>query len=145
MPGRPAPTTNYLSAVLTASTLQQRNDVRLQLSQANANCYPSNSSANPIAAAIVENNNLGLWDNNLANQMQSSNDPLLSDILDQVIDFVPDDIMQLLEPTGPELPTQAMAIEFIQKSLMQYELVKSTTAVSMPSTPPAYSTANVSF
>lgn len=155
MPGRPAQTTNYLNAVLTASTLQQRNDVRQQLNQLNSNCYPATSSTN--SNATIENNNIGGWDNNnLANQMQLSNDPLLSDILDQVIDIVPDDIMHLLEPTGADLQTQGnnfqarltetMAIEVIQKSLMQYEsVVKSTASLTMPGTPPAYSTATVSI
>lgn len=151
MPGRPAQATNYLNAVLTASTLQQRH----QLNQMNSNCYPATSSTN--SNTTIENNNLGVWDNNnLTNPMQLSNDPLLSDILDQVIEIVPDDIMHLLEPIGaadlqtqgnnfPTRLTETMAIEVIQKSLMQYELVKSTSSLSMPGTPPAYSTANVSF
>lgn len=150
MPGRPVQTTNYLNAVLTASTLQQRNDVRQQLNQVNSNCYPATSSTNPNNT--LENNNVGIWDNNFT----MSNDPVLSDILDEVIDIVPDSIMQLLEPTGTDLHTQGnniqarlsetMAIEVIQKSLMQYEsVVKSTSSLSMPGTPPAYTTANVSL
>lgn len=149
MPGRPVQPTNYLSAVLT-----QRNDVRQQLNQANSNCYPATSSTTSNTA--IENNNLGVWDNNnITNQMQMSNDPMLSALLDQVIEIVPDDIMQLLEPTATDLPaqgnnfqqrlTETMAIEFIQKSLMQYEsVVKSTSTLTMLGTPPAYSTANVS-
>lgn len=154
MPGRPAQTTSYLNTVLQASTLQQRQDVRLQLSQVNSSLYPATSSTTSNTA--LENNNLGLWDNNLTNQIPLPNDPLLSDILDQVIDIVPDDIINLLGPTGAELQmqgnnlqarlTETMAIEVIQQSLMQYEtVVKSTAALSMPGTPPAYSTANVSI
>lgn len=144
MPGRPVQTTNYLNAVLTASTLQQRNDLRQQLNQVNSNCYPATSSTN--SNTNIDNNNVGFWDSNsLTNQMQLSNDPLLSAILDQVIDIVP---ANLLEPTGTDLQTQTetMAIEVIQKSLMQYEsVVKSTSSLTMPGTPPAYTTATVSI
>lgn len=143
MPGRPVQTTNYLSAVLTSSAIQQRNDLRQQLNQVNSNCYPATSSTN--SNTNIDNNNVSFWDSNsITNQMQLSNDPLLSAILDQVIDIVPN----MLEPTEPDLQTQTetMAIEVIQKSLMQYEsVVKSTSALTMPGTPPAYTTANVSI
>lgn len=155
MSGQPAQTTNYLNTVMTASSLQQHNDGRHQLNQVNSNCYPATSSTNPNTN--MENNNLGVWaNNNLAtNQIQSSNDPLLSDILDEVMSIIPDDITQLLESPGVDLQNQSnnyqtmlpetMAIEFIQKSLMQYESVVKSTASSNAGTPPAYSTANVSL
>ncbi|XP_018571152.1 nuclear receptor coactivator 1 isoform X2 [Anoplophora glabripennis] len=132
--------TNYLSAVL--SNNMQRNENR-QINQINSVCYTS------PATSSTDNNNSG-WDNN---NLQTSNDPLLSDILDQVIDIVPDDIMQLLSGSEGQQPnnfqtglSETMAINIIQKSLMQCEsAVKSPASpISMPGTPPAYSATSVS-
>nr|AYI50060.1 steroid receptor co-activator [Monochamus saltuarius] len=126
---------NYLSAVL--SNNMQRNENR-QINQINSACYTS------PATSSTDNNNSG-WDNN---NLQSSNDPVLSDILDQVIDIVPEDIMQLLDVSEGQQPnnfqtglSETMAINIIQKSLMQCEsVVKSPSSpISLPGTPPAYS------
>lgn len=92
-----------------------------------------------------------LWD------MQSSSDPLLSDILDEVVEFAPDsntDLASLLEAFGNSQNNncqqrEALAINIIQKSLMQCESVVSKTppspSISMSSTPPAYSSASVRY
>lgn len=87
-----------------------------------------------------------------------SSDPLLSDILDQVIDIVPDAvisdsnaIMNLLDAIESpqnnnnfqQAMNEKMAINAIQKSLMQCETaVKSPSSptISLAGTPPAYST-----
>ncbi|XP_072762171.1 uncharacterized protein [Anoplolepis gracilipes] len=88
------------------------------------------------------------WDN-------QSSDPDLSEILDQVIDFVPDEpsadtspIANLLNPLIPlEAPSnvmnEKMAINAIQESLMLCENAVNPTSstITMPGTPPAYSTA----
>lgn len=86
------------------------------------------------------------WDN-------QSSDPDLSDILDQVIDFVPDEVitdsstianlLDVIEAPQNNPMNEKMAINAIQKSLMLCEnAVNSTSSsITMPSTPPAYSTA----
>ncbi|KAJ8942844.1 hypothetical protein NQ314_009906 [Rhamnusium bicolor] len=138
MAGRPQ-NTNYLNAVLSANNMQ-RNENR-QMNQVNSVCYTS------PATSSTDNNNSG-WDNNL----QTSNDPLLSDILDQVIDIVPDDIMHLIDGSDGQQSqnfqtglSETMAINIIQKSLMQCESVVKSPAspISMSGTPPAYSSANI--
>lgn len=90
-----------------------------------------------------------------------SSDPYLSDLLDEVIDIVPDAvvadtaIMGILEAIESHqnsnlqnaMQEKAMAINAIQKSLMQCETaVKSPSSptipsISLPGTPPAYSAA----
>ncbi|XP_074027030.1 basic helix-loop-helix family member taiman isoform X4 [Leptinotarsa decemlineata] len=138
LPGRPTHT-NYLSSVLSSANSIQRTEMR-QMNQINSSCYTSASSS-------TENNNLG-WDNN---NVHTSADPLLSELLDQVIDFVPEDIMHLLDGAGNQPPlnyhpmNEAVAINNIQKSLMLCEsAVKSPLSpISMPATPPAYSAANL--
>lgn len=90
--------------------------------------------------------------------MQSSSDPLLSDILDQVIEIAPEavmsgntDLLHLLDVIDSTQNNnnfqqrEALAINIIQKSLMQCEsAVSKTPGISMPGTPPAYSSASVS-
>lgn len=133
--------TSYLNSVL--SNNMQRNENR-QINQINSACYTS------PATSSTDNNN-SAWDNN---NLQSSNDPLLSDILDQVIDIVPDDIMQLLDGSDGQQTnnfqtglSETMAINIIQKSLMQCESVVKSPAspISLPGTPPAYSATSVSI
>ncbi|XP_043275329.1 nuclear receptor coactivator 2-like isoform X12 [Venturia canescens] len=88
------------------------------------------------------------WDN-------QSSDPDLSDILDQVIEFVPDEaiaasrltessaIANLLDAIESPPMNEKMAINAIQKSLMLCETAVNPTSstITMPGTPPAYSTA----
>ncbi|KAF5290781.1 hypothetical protein FQA39_LY14624 [Lamprigera yunnana] len=140
-PGRP-PNTNYLNQMLTPSDSMQRTQNR-QFNQMDSGQYV------PIGGSSGD-----IWD------MQSS-DPLLSDILDQVIDIVPDvmtnnhsDLLHLLEVMDSqqnnyqqrEALSEKMAINIIQKSLMQCETVvvnkqpsPSSPTITMPGTPPAYS------
>ncbi|KAJ8920909.1 hypothetical protein NQ315_015702, partial [Exocentrus adspersus] len=131
---------SYLNTVL--SNNMQRNENR-QINQINSTCYTS------PATSSTDNNNAP-WDNN---NMQTCNDPLLSDILDQVIDIVPDDIMHLLDGSDGQQSnnfqtglSETMAINIIQKSLMQCESVVKSPAspISLPGTPPAYSATSVS-
>ncbi|VEN49414.1 unnamed protein product, partial [Callosobruchus maculatus] len=78
-------------------------------------------------------------------------DPMLSEILEQVIDIVPDDLMHLLDGAasgagissdGQQLSlSETAAINMIQRSLMQCESVMLKTGQSGMATPPAYSTA----
>lgn len=110
---------------------------RGQFTQMDTNTYAT------AATSSTENS----WD------IQSSSDPLLSDILDQVIDIVPDAdssaIMHLLDAMESpqnnnfqQVMNEKMAINAIQKSLMLCEsAVKSPSSptISMPGTPPAYS------
>ncbi|XP_008555470.1 nuclear receptor coactivator 3 isoform X2 [Microplitis demolitor] len=86
------------------------------------------------------------WDN-------QSSDPALSEILDQVMEFVPDEVMVdpstmanlLLDSVEPpnDPMKEKMAINAIQKSLMLCESAVNPTSstITMPSTPPAYSSA----
>ncbi|CAH1280585.1 unnamed protein product [Diabrotica balteata] len=136
LPGRQQ-TTNYLSNVLSSNNNVQRNDNR-QMNQVNSSCFAS------PATSTTDNS---IWDTN----MQPSNDPLLSELLDQVIEFVPDEIMQLLDGGDGQQSnnfamSEAVAINNIQKSLMQCEtVVKSPgSLISLSGNPPAYSSANLS-
>ncbi|KAB0798164.1 hypothetical protein PPYR_09157 [Photinus pyralis] len=145
-PGRP-PNTSYLNQMLQPGENMQRTQTR-QFNQIDSGQYV------PVNASTTD-----LWD------MQSS-DPLLSDILDQVIDIVPDavmtnnnsDLLHLLETIDAqqnnyqqrEALSEKMAINIIQKSLMQCETVvvnkqqsPSSPTISMPGTPPAYSSATM--
>lgn len=143
MPGRP-PATNYLNQMLTPTEGggMQRMQTR-QITQIGTVSYSS-----PATSSTDQ-----LWD------MQTSSDALLSDILDQVIDIVPEDnnadILNLLESietsqnnnSFQQPISEKMAINIIQKSLMQCESVvksPSSPTVTMPGTPPAYSSASVS-
>lgn len=74
MPNRPP--TNYLNAILSPqNNMQQRTDNRLLSQAISGGCYNSaNTTSN------TDNNNT--WSEN--NNIQSSNDPDLSEILDQV-------------------------------------------------------------
>lgn len=142
MPGRPA-TTNYLNQMLTPSdNMQQQRNQSRQVNQVGGYNAPAVSGAG----------------DNIWADMQGNSDPLLSDILDQVIDIVPDDsntdLLNLLDSIETsqnnnsfQPMTETMAINIIQKSLMQCESVvksPSSPTVSMPGTPPAYSSATVS-
>ncbi|XP_066596112.1 nuclear receptor coactivator 2 isoform X2 [Prorops nasuta] len=87
------------------------------------------------------------WDNN------QSSDPDLSDILDQVIEFVPDEaitdssaianLLDVIEESQNNAMNEKMAINAIQKSLMLCETAVNPTSstITIPVTPPAYSTA----
>lgn len=145
MPGRP-PNTSYLTQMLTPTdnNMQQRTQNR-QCNQIGTSSY------NPPPTSSGE----ALWD------MQTNADALLSDILDQVIEIVPDDsntdILNLLETmeasqnnnSFQQPMTEKMAINIIQKSLMMQceSVVKSPSSPTVslpPGTPPAYSSASVS-
>lgn len=149
MPGRP-PGTSYLNQILTPNSdnhnIQNQHNVRQQPNRQ----FSQMDTTYATAASSTENS----WD------MQSS-DPYLSDILDQVIDIVPDavitdnsaimNILEAMENTQNSNMQHAlnekMAISAIQKSLMQCEsAVKSPSSptipsISLPGTPPAYSAA----
>ncbi|KAL3282539.1 hypothetical protein HHI36_005719 [Cryptolaemus montrouzieri] len=142
IPSRPQ--TNYLNAILSPqNNMQQRTENRLS-QVISSGCYISPPTSNP------DNNNTWAENNNL----QSSNDPLLSDILDQVMDFVPDDLMHLLDSVDSQPNSyqtgemsEKMAINIIQKSLMQVEnVMKSPTSpnIAISGTPPSYSSATIS-
>lgn len=153
MPGRPP--SSYLNQMLTPNSdnnniqnshRQQQPNNRGQYTQMDTNTYAT------AATSSTENS----WDTH-------SSDPYLSDILDQVIDIVPDAeitdnsaIMNLLEVMESQNSSnnnmqhainEKMAINAIQKSLMQCETaVKSPSSPTIPSislsgTPPAYSAA----
>lgn len=145
MPGRPP---SYLNQMLTPnSDLQNPHNVNRNRNQFGMEQgYPSTASSS------TDNS----WN-------AQSSDPYLSDLLDEVIDIVPDavmtdntTIMNLLEAIESPQNTnnlqaamneKAMAINAIQKSLMQCEsAVKSPSSptipsISLPGTPPAYSAA----
>ncbi|CAD6227526.1 GSCOCG00001209001-RA-CDS [Cotesia congregata] len=86
------------------------------------------------------------WDN-------QSSDPALSELLDQVIEFVPDEVitdssaivslLDVIEQPQNNSMNEKMAINAIQKSLMLCESAVNSTSstITMPSTPPAYSSA----
>lgn len=87
MPGRPPqqPTSNYLNAVLTGNNnnnLQRSSETVRLLNQTttNSNCFSVPVS---IDNSLNLNNNTG-WQNNNLDSLQMLNDPLLSDILDEV-------------------------------------------------------------
>lgn len=145
-PGRP-PNTNYLNQMLTPGDNMQRSQNR-QFNQIDSGSY------------VPATSNVDIWD------IQSSSDPLLSDILDQVIDIVPDavmtnstDLLNLLETIDAtqnnnnfqqrEPISEKMAINIIQKSLMQCESAvnksPSSPTISLSGTPPAYSSTTVSY
>ncbi|XP_046737418.1 hypoxia-inducible factor 1-alpha isoform X9 [Diprion similis] len=83
----------------------------------------------------------------------SGSDPILSDLLDQVIDIVPDTItdptaiinlLDIIEsPQNNAVDEKIAAINAIHKSLILCETVVNPTSstITMPGTPPAYSTA----
>ncbi|CAH0558274.1 unnamed protein product [Brassicogethes aeneus] len=125
--------TNYLS-----SQLQQAVNQNLQR-QVASGCFTS------PATSSTDNNNTGWENNNMQNDLE------LSVILDEVIDHIPDDVMHLLGTSEAQQTnnfhttlSETMAINIIQKNLMQCESVVKSPAspISLPGTPPAYSTAN---
>ncbi|KAF2881852.1 hypothetical protein ILUMI_24316 [Ignelater luminosus] len=138
-PGRP-PNTNYLN--LTPGDNMQRTQNH-QFNQIDSGQYAPATTANT-----------DVWD------MQTSSDPLLSDILDQVIDIDPDAVCntELFNFLGSvdtaannNFPHRGEAakvvINRIQKSLMQFEAdvnkSLSSPTISLPGTPPAYSSATM--
>lgn len=144
MSGR-APT-SYLNQMLTPnSDMQNPHNVNRNRTQFGMDQFQSTASSSTDSS----------WN-------MHSSDPYLSDLLDEVIDIVPDAvmtdnsaIMNILEamesPQNNSNLQQAlnekMAINAIQKSLMQCEsAVKSPSSptipsISLPGTPPAYSAA----
>ena len=147
---RSSTTTIYLNPQLGSNdNNMQRNQNRQMINQFENNSFATSAQSNVDPTS--------LWN------MQSS-DPLLSDILDQVIDIVPDvvmtdsnDILQLLnvidQPQTNSYPqhdamSEKMAINIIQKSLMQFETdvnSPSSPNINLPATPPAYPTVTVSI
>ncbi|XP_056647099.1 nuclear receptor coactivator 3 isoform X3 [Diorhabda sublineata] len=134
MPGRPSQAnSNYLNN-LSSNSNMQRNRINL----VNSSCFSS------PATSTTDN---CIWDPNL----QASADPLLSELLDQVIDFVPDVGIMLLDGGDGQQNnnfalSEAVAINNIQKSLMQCESVVTSpgSPVSLSGNPPAYSSSNLS-
>ncbi|XP_060517489.1 nuclear receptor coactivator 2-like isoform X3 [Cylas formicarius] len=93
---------------------------------------PSSTYTPPVSAS--DNNSAWVDNANLLASATSVTDPVLSELLDEVIDIVPDSDYQ----SGL---SEAWAIYTIQKSLMQCEsAVKSPTSpnISLPAKPPAY-------
>ncbi|CAH1971645.1 unnamed protein product [Acanthoscelides obtectus] len=144
---------NYLNSVLAAAANRQ-------LSQ-HQQCYSSPATSTTDGSATG-------WDSSglgspsvsassaVAPSVLTANqaaDPLLSEILEQVIDIVPDDLMHLLDGAtgttgissdGQQLSlSETAAINMIQRSLMQCEsvMVKTGQGGGGMATPPAYSTA----
>ncbi|XP_076655238.1 uncharacterized protein LOC143360357 isoform X9 [Halictus rubicundus] len=131
----PRPTTNtYLNHMLSQ---QQRPQLGQMDSEFTGSGEHHQTSTDP--------NN---WDN-------QSSDPDLSDILDQVIEFVPDEaitdssaianLLDVIEAPQNNVLNEKMAISAIQKSLMLCETAVNPTSstITIPGTPPAYSTALV--
>lgn len=150
MPGRP-PTTSYLNQMLTPNSdnsAMQQNPHNVRPPQPNNRGQFSQMDTSTYATAATSSTE-NSWD-------MHSSDPYLSDILDQVIDIVPDavmtdnsaimNILEAMESTQHAI-NEKMAINAIQKSLMQCETaVKSPSSPTIPSislagTPPAYSAA----
>ncbi|XP_044595968.1 nuclear receptor coactivator 3 isoform X5 [Cotesia glomerata] len=100
-------------------------------------------SSGDFRTPVTESNT---WDN-------QSSDPALSELLDQVIEFVPDEVitdsstiaslLDVIEQPQNNPMNEKMAINAIQKSLMLCESAVNSTSstITMPSTPPAYSSA----
>lgn len=147
MAGRP-PNTNYLTQILTPAENMQRNQNRQFNNQQVDSTYTSPATSSTDTT---------MWD-------PQTPDPLLSQILEQVIDFVPENVTNnseifLLNSIDSqqtissnfqtrEAMSEKMAINIIEKSLMQCEsAVKSPSSptITLPGTPPAYSSATVSF
>ncbi|XP_063902994.1 nuclear receptor coactivator 1 isoform X4 [Zophobas morio] len=140
--GSRQPNTNYLNTMLTHpnSIHHQRTTNSQQMTQGDSVSY-----ASPPTSSTDGNMDAQLWgDNNNVH----SNDPLLSDILDQVMDIVPDEVGRTFAHTEGQQAnnfqnelSEKMAINIIQKSLMQCEsAVKSPSSptIPLPGTPPAY-------
>lgn len=137
LPGRQP--TNYLNQMLTPTDNMQRTQ---------------NRPVNPVSTSTYTSPATSSTDNNMW-EVQNSDSQQLSEILDAVIDIVPDgsntellhifEMIETSEPNNsfPHPITETMAINIIQRSLMQCE-----TAVRSPSSPtvsiqgaaPAYST-----
>lgn len=137
LPGRPPNNPSYLNEMLTPTNTMQR----MQNRPVGVGSYSS------LATSSTDTGNM--W------EMQNSDSQQLSEILDAVIDIVPDGsntellhILEMIETSEannsfPQPLTEKMAINIIQRSLMQCETaVKSPSSptVSIPGTPPAYST-----
>ncbi|XP_078051101.1 uncharacterized protein LOC144477313 isoform X11 [Augochlora pura] len=141
----PHPTTNtYLSHMLSQ---QQRPQIGQMDSEFTGSGEHHQTNTDPSG-----------WDN-------QSSDPDLSDILDQVIEFVPDEaitgiqctlsnksinyssaianLLDVIETPQNNVLNEKMAISAIQKSLMLCETAVNPTSstITIPGTPPAYSTA----
>ncbi|CAG9768697.1 unnamed protein product [Ceutorhynchus assimilis] len=93
----------------------------------------------PLGAANPPNFIDHIW-------IENNNDPVLSAILDDFIDFVPDRNILLSEsgqegqPTNSFQLSESAAINNIQKILMEVEDSVPSPNVSLPARPPAYST-----
>ncbi|XP_076378436.1 uncharacterized protein LOC117223279 isoform X7 [Megalopta genalis] len=129
----PRPTTNtYLNHMLSQ---QQRPQIGQMDSEFTGSGEHHQTNTDPSG-----------WDN-------QSSDPDLSDILDQVIEFVPDEaitdssaianLLDVIETPQNNVLNEKMAISAIQKSLMLCETAVNPTSstITIPGTPPAYSTA----
>lgn len=127
LPGRP-PNTSYLNQILTPTDNMQRSQNR-QMNPVSTSTYTS-----PATSSTDSNN---MW------EVQNSDSQQLSEILDAVIDIAPDGtntellhILEMMETNAeannsfPQQLTEKMAINIIQRSLMQCE-----TAVKGPSSP----------
>ncbi|GJQ82169.1 hypothetical protein Trydic_g6002 [Trypoxylus dichotomus] len=180
--GRP-PTTTYLNQMLTAGDSIQRiaqqnrqfqqqqarqhhqqqqqqqaqqQQQQHQQQQIESNAFPATSSTTDGAGGGGVNvAGLGLW------EMQGTSDLTLSDILDQVIDFVPEAVMNNSDILSSVLDamddpqtnsylqrdsiSEKMAINIIQRSLMQFETAVNnpSSPITLTNTPPAYSTVAV--
>lgn len=142
MAGRP-PNTSYLTQILTPADNTQRNQNRQFNNQQVDSTYTSPATSSTDTT---------MWD-------PQTSDPILSQILEQVIDFVPDNVTnnseifllnsidsQQTNNQSREAMSEKMAINIIEKSLMQCEsAVKSPSSptITLPGTPPTYSSATV--
>ncbi|KAK9721673.1 Helix-loop-helix DNA-binding domain [Popillia japonica] len=185
LPGRPP--TNYLNHMLTTGEslqrisqqnrqfLQQQHNAQQhaqqqqqqqqapqqqqQQQQIDSNAFSATSSTTEglvVTSGGGGLGSLGIW------EMQATADLTLSDILDQVIDFVPDAMMNNSDILSSVLDaiddpqtnsylqresiSEKMAINIIQRSLMQFETAvnnPSSPNITLANTPPAYSSVAV--
>ncbi|KAJ8978180.1 hypothetical protein NQ317_009668 [Molorchus minor] len=129
---------SYLNSVLSNNAMHRLESRQHQGNQVNSVCYSS------PATSTTDTNNTG-WDNS-----DDQVDPILSHLLDEVIDFVPEEAQEGSD--GQQVNnfqkglSETMAINIIQKSLMQCEsVVKSLgSSIQLVGTPPTYSAATAS-
>ncbi|KAJ9600431.1 hypothetical protein L9F63_009287, partial [Diploptera punctata] len=149
---RPAP--NFSDQQHQVLLQQQKSQQQQRLQQEGPFVTPGTSDFR--IGFVTASDNASLWED-------QSSDPVLSQLLDQVIDIVPDTaiadntpLLNMLDvidtPTSSTSSFQhdineKMAISAIQKSLMQCEnnmKSPSSPTISLPGTPPAYTSTAVS-
>ncbi|KAL1513434.1 hypothetical protein ABEB36_002845 [Hypothenemus hampei] len=156
-PQEKLPRVNTDPAKLIGGTMAQNNNTRHN----NANRMPP-AGRHQITTYLNNNNNFqrpvpgGLYNNQATSTSENiwgdnnniQADPDLSDILDTVLDFVPETgVLQLLDAAEGQQANSSQisemaAIKNIQNLLMQCEKAVPSPNVSLPARPPAYNTNN---